>query len=199
MSHPFIISFILLASASLSFSNSPQATPAKEVIISESQRLKNEKKKQQEEEHKRLSAAYDNLSDAIAANDLTTVETLFNETPRLRKYAHHREGTPLHFARSQAMVQFLIERLRFNPNICDEWGNMPSTTILATKDQFFTHPEEKNLIAHYLRSREKSVAKMYYQLRYNKYIQLAIATAALISFIGALDYYSYSIFIKKVS
>ena len=110
----FILFLLLLASAQLSFGIEQQTGPIKITIISESQRLK------------LLVAAYDSLSDAIAADDLSTVEKLFNEHPSLKQYAHHNEGTPLHFARSLAMAQLLTEKLGFNPNTCDEWGELPS-------------------------------------------------------------------------
>lgn len=166
----FILFLLLLASAQLSFGVEQNAGPVRIATLSESQKLKLQKTKQQEEDHQLLVAAYDKLSDAIAANDLSAVEKLFNENPKLRSYAHHNEGTPLHFARSQAMVQLLVKKIGFNANICDEWGELASKTILATKDQFFPNIQEKAAIIQCLTSYEKSFSKLFYQLKHNKNI-----------------------------
>ena len=172
-----------------------QAEPTKIVIFSESQKLKLEEKRKQEEDRKLSISAYDKLSNAIAANDLSAVETLFNEHPRLRSYAHHNEGTPLHFARSQAMVQFLVEKAGFDTNRCDEWGALPATTILATRDQFFPTTQEKMAIANYLKSREKRFAKIYFQLKNNKNIHRKTCAFGLATLLLGLDCY----FLAKIS
>lgn len=185
----FIFFLLLLASAQLSFGVAQQIEPIKMVFLSESQKLKLEEKKKQEEDHNLLVAAYDKLSDAITADDLPAVKMLFNEHPRLRSYAHHNEGTPLHFARSQTMAQFLVERIGFDTNVCDEWGELPSKTILATKDMFFTAHQEKALIAKYLASRETRFSKIYYQCKNNKNIHRKAALTATTILLLALDYY----------
>lgn len=184
-----ILFLLLLASAQLSFGVEQQAGPITVIALSESQKLNLEEKKKQEEDHNLLVAAYDKLSDAIATNDLSAVEKLFNKTPRLRSYAHHNEGTPLHFARSQAMAQLLVEKIGFDTNVCDEWGELPSKTILATKDMFFTAPQEKALIAKYLASRETRFSKIYYQCKNNKNIHRKAALTATTILLLALDYY----------
>jgi cytochrome c2 len=190
MSPRLILFFILLVSAQLAFSIDYTTGPLKVSTPSTTQKIK------QEEEHKLLVAAYDTLSDAIAADDLTAVEKLFKETPNLKNYAHHNEGTPLHFARSQAMTQLLVEKIGFDANICDEWGELPSQTIRATKDQFFAHPQEKPLIATYLTSREARFAKIYYQLKNNKNIHRRAAVTALTAMLIGLDYHLYHIVTK---
>jgi|GEM_PF-5744517 len=78
-----ILFFIFVVSAQLSFGaqTKQQAKPVKIVILSDVQKLQLEKERKQEEDHKLLVATYDKLSDAIAINDLLTVEKLFKENP----------------------------------------------------------------------------------------------------------------------
>jgi hypothetical protein len=87
------------------------------------------------------------------------------------------------------MAQLLSEKLRFDANVCDEWGELPSKTILTTKDQFFPQPQEKPLIAQYLSSHETRSSKMYYQLKNNKNFHRKIAAFALTALILITDFY----------
>ena len=186
-----ILFFMFVVSAQMSFGaeKKQQAEVVKVVILSDAQKLNLEQKRKQEEDRKQLVAAYDKLSDAIATNDLSAVEALFKQNPELKNYAHHNEGTPLHFARSIAMAQLLIEKIGFDASRCDEWGEMPSKTILATKDQFFAHVQEKALISAYLSSREKRFAKIYFQLKNNKNIHRKAALTATTILLLTFDYY----------
>lgn len=189
MSSRLILFFILIASAHLSFGIEPQSNSLEVVTLSRSQKVNLEQKRKQEEHQKLLRKAYNKLSDALAVDDLATVEKLFNTFPHLKSYAHHNEGTPLHFARSLAMAQLLGEKFGFDSNRCDEWGNLPSTTILSTQDHFFVDAHQKALIAHYLTSREKRFAKIYYQFKYNKNLQSTVCAYGLAALLIGLDCY----------
>ncbi len=187
-----ILFFMFVVSAQLSFGVEQHPKLIKIVILSESQKFKIEEKRKQEEDLKLLVTAYDKLSDAIAADDLSTVQKLFNETPNLKSYAHHNEGTPLHFVRSLTMAQLLIEKIGFDANRGDEWGERPSKTILATKDQFFAHPQEKMAITSYLKSHEKRFAKIYFQLKNNKNLHRGICAFGLATVLFGLDLYFFA-------
>ena len=199
ISRSVILFFILLASAQLSFGIEQNTSHNKMVTLSESQKRKLEQQQKQEEEHKLLVGTYDKLSDTIAADDIHAVEKLFQKHSKLKSYAHHNEGTPLHFARSLGMAQLLAEKIGFDANRCDEWGELPSTAILATKDQFFPNIQEKAAIAQYLTSYEKRFSKLYYQLKHNKNIHRNACAFGLATFLYALDCYLLAKLSHKLS
>jgi|GEM_PF-3242170 len=188
--HPLIFMLLIFPCITLpAYQSVKELAQAKKIILSDAEKLKLEKERKQEEDHKLLVATYDKLSDAIAINDLLTVEKLFKENPHLKNYAHHDEGTPLHFARSKEMAELLSEKLGFDANVCDEWGELPSKTILTTKDQFFPQPQEKPLIAQYFASRETRFSKMYYQLTNNKNIHRKVTLTVTAILLLTLDCY----------
>lgn len=141
-----------------------------------------------EELKKKLADDYQALMDALGANNLAKVKTLFDKNLFLKQYAaHHEQGAPLECARSKEMAQLLVEQVRFSANACDQWGEMPSKTILETPNRYFVTPQDKQEIADYYKAHEGRLPKLYYQLTRNKKVQSAVLLIVVTTFIVALD------------
>ncbi len=139
---------------------------------------------------KKLPADYQALAEALKNNQVTEVETLFAKNPFLKNYAmSHEDGSPLDFARSLAMAEFLVGKIGFDANLCDQGGSMPSKTILSTPDRFFATPQEKQKIADYYQAREGRFAKLYYQLTRNKKVHQTACAVTVAALVLALDIY----------
>lgn len=126
-----------------------------------------------------LAEAFEKLADAIEANDIKTVNTLFTEYPGLKDFSYQPLGTPLHFVRSKAMAEFLVEYIGISVNVCDQWGEVPSQAITLSKKERFVSNKEKLAIIQFLKSHESLPRKAYNQILFNKNLHMKLSIYAM--------------------
>ncbi len=187
--------FLLLLSAvssSLLSQNQPSSHPEQENIsqITEATLSEEHLRETQTEEElpfipnvrrKLLAQAYEFLADAIESDDIANARTLFVTFPGLAVFACQPLGTPLHFVKSKAMAQFLVEEIGISASACDQWGELPSRALQLSKHDRFASKKEQRAIVQYLKSRESTRSKIWYQLACNKNLQMKLSIGVMSS------------------
>lgn len=138
-----------------------------------------------------LAEAFEKLADAIEANDIKTVNALFTEYPGLKDFSYQPLGTPLHFVRTKAMAEFLVEYIGISVNVCDQWGEVPSQAISLSKKERFPSKKERIAIVQFLKSHESFLRKTYNQILFNKNLHMKLSIYAMSTMLATHIVYLY--------